>query len=157
MNIPVHFHPRHDQIWSQNESTEDAYNFLHNLSHKYKEHAFCSLHKRGYNTTGMESKDVINSNEEKFKWESWANDSSFAANFHDELLRCSKRMPDVASALKKPMGFCLWYYYSKYKSSDNYVALKNHMRELQIEASRNSDECTICDDGGGMTNLLFLS
>jgi hypothetical protein len=83
------------------------------------------------------------------KWNKWADDSTFAADFHSAMLKSKKEMRDVSSTLEKPIGFCLWYYYSKYKPSENYAALKRHMKELQMREIRNRDECTICEGGGG--------
>lgn len=82
-------------------------------------------------------------------WKEWATDSSFADSFHKAIIDTNKDISRVSSNVARPVGFCLWYYYNKYKPSYHYKVLKSHMTKLQIEQSRNRDECTICEDGGG--------
>lgn len=86
---------------------------------------------------------------ESKQWKEWAKDTSFADSFHKAIIETNKNISCVSSNVARPVGFCFWYYYNKYKPSHNYKILKSHMTKLHIEQSRNRDECTICEDGGG--------
>ncbi|KAL7476857.1 hypothetical protein ACHAW6_002692 [Cyclotella cf. meneghiniana] len=129
----------HEQIWSRDDASQEACTFLESLPHCCREEAFCSLHTVRYDPGAVAPSHTINANKEKLKWNKWAEDPSVA---------CKKEMNDLASTLEKPIGFCLWYYYSKYKPSENYAALKRHMKELQLQESRNRYKCRICEGGG---------
>jgi len=83
------------------------------------------------------------------KWHDWANETNFADQFHTKIIQSKKEMPLLASKIDKPMEFCLWYYYHKYKPSRRYGILKKFMREKK-EVEKNSDECALCDDGGDL-------
>ncbi|KAL7481688.1 hypothetical protein ACHAW6_007364 [Cyclotella cf. meneghiniana] len=137
-----------EQIWSRDEASQKACTFLESLPHSCREEAFCSLHTVRYDPAAAAPSHTINANKEKFKRNKWAEDPSFAADFHNAIMKCKKEMHAVSSTLEKPIGFCLWYYYSKYKPSDNYAALKRHMKVLQMQESRNQSKCAICEGGG---------
>lgn len=79
-------------------------------------------------------------------WLEWANDETFANVYHFKIMETKKEFRPLAALLKKPIGFCLWYYYCRYKTSDKYVLLKNLLRG---DGREHVDECVICDDGGG--------
>jgi len=81
-------------------------------------------------------------------WRDWAKDDAFANEFHCKILEVKKQFRLLAASINKPIGFCLWYYYYKYKTSDNYFTLKKLLMDNN-ESGENSDECVICDDGGG--------
>ena len=87
------------------------------------------------------------------KWKDATKDDSFGENFHKAIIESNKEISFVASKLGITVGSCLWYYYNRYKPSNNYKILKCHIRKLQMEQTRNHDECAICDDGGGEFNL----
>ena len=82
-------------------------------------------------------------------WLEWANDDAFADEFHCKILETKKEFRPLTALIDKPIGFCLWYYYCKYKPSDKYVVLKNLLRDSNHESGEHLDECVICDDGGG--------
>lgn len=98
----------------------------------------------------------IYSVEESVRWKEWTKDPSLADEFHKVILEHNKDLYMVSLTLKKPIGFCLWYYYNKYKPSDNYKVLKAHIKKLQLEQNRNDDECAVCDDGGGESNRIIF-
>ena len=83
------------------------------------------------------------------KWKGWANERAFANKFHNAVIDSNKEISVVASTLGRPIGFCLWYYYNKYKQSNNYHILKSRLRNIQLELNRNHDECFICEETGG--------
>ena len=103
--------------------------------------------KRGETSTNTLS-DLYDA-EESNKWKEWAKDPTLMDSFHQKIIEYSKELSLVSAAIGKPIGFCLWYYYNKYKTSGNYQALKAHLKKLELDQNRNSDECMICDDGGG--------
>jgi hypothetical protein len=108
---------------------------------------------------GQPSKDLpadLYNTEEINLWKEWAKKEGFAGEFHQSVIEYNKEFSFVSKSLGKPLGYCLWYYYNTYKPSDNYQLLKAHLRKLQLEQSRNRDECTICDDGGGKNLRPFL-
>jgi hypothetical protein len=91
----------------------------------------------------------------KSTWLEWAKDDAFANEFHCKLLEAKKQFRLLAASINKPMGFCLWYYYHKYKTSDYYVILKKLLRDNNNnESGEHLDECVICDDGGGESDVL---
>eukprot|EP00804_Cyclotella_cryptica_P003551 CCRYP_002166-RC/>CCRYP_002166-RC protein AED:0.06 eAED:0.06 QI:149/1/1/1/1/1/5/736/887 len=137
-----------EQIWSREEAPPEAYSFLNSLPHRCREEAFCAMHTVGYDPRAEAPSHIIDTNKEKIKWNECAEDPSFEVDFHNAMMQCKKELRDVSSTLKRPIGFCLWYYYSKYKPSKYYAALKNHMKEQQSQEGRNRDECTICEEGG---------
>ena len=63
-------------------------------------------------------------------------------------MKSRKQLRPVAPQLGKSFEFCLWYYYHKYKPSDNYAILKKMMND--IKEQENDDECAICEDGGDL-------
>jgi hypothetical protein len=92
--------------------------------------------------------DILHDVEESMKWKDATKDDSFRENFHKAVIESNKEISFVASKLGITVGSCLWYYYNRYKPSNNYNILKCHIRKLQMEQTRNHDECAICDDGG---------
>lgn len=99
-------------------------------------------------------------------WYDWANeDPNFIKQFHEALMASKKKLHALALSLNKPVEFCIWYYYHKYKkntrvqnstSSDHddsaqllcehgYGLLKNMMKDDRLKSS---NECWICEDGG---------
>merc|ERR1719203_1667150 len=63
-------------------------------------------------------------------------------------MESKKQMHTLALSLNKPVEFCLWYYYHKYKpNKELYNLLKQMMHDI-AEQNQNSDECAICDEGG---------
>ncbi|KAL7494974.1 hypothetical protein ACHAWT_004031 [Skeletonema menzelii] len=86
----------------------------------------------------------------KSTWLDWANDDAFANEFHCKILEAKKEFRPLAALIDKPIGFCIWYYYCKYKPSDKYVVLKNLLRDSNHESGEHLDECVICDDGGDL-------
>jgi len=93
----------------------------------------------------IQEQDNVNST-----WREWANDEAFSNEFHRKILEVKKQFRILAASLDKPIGFCLWYYYCKYKTSANYVTLKNLLRGNSNESGEHLDECVICDDGGDL-------
>ena len=102
-------------------------------------------------------------------WYDWAKDDpSFVKRFHDALMASKKRMHIVALSVDKPLEFCIWYYYHKYKKrtrvlnsrSDDHVedgarliyeygyGLLKNMMKMKNPTWENSKECVICDEGG---------
>ena len=81
-------------------------------------------------------------------WYEWAKDATFASRFHQIITSSKKELPVVAFTLKKSVAFCLWYYYTKYKPSENYPILKKLMSKRKER--ENLDECAICGDGGNL-------
>jgi len=81
-------------------------------------------------------------------WYEWAKEASFASRFHQLIISSKKQMRIIASKIEKPVAFCLWYYYTKYKPSENYSLLKKMMTE--IKKLQNLDECAICELGGDL-------
>lgn len=81
-------------------------------------------------------------------WYSWANEPNFSEQFHQTIVESKQELNDVAKVIEKPVGFCIWYYYHKYKPSANYPQLKQLMDDLN--ARENSDECAICEEGGDL-------
>ena len=64
-------------------------------------------------------------------------------------MECKKQMCDLAKAINKTVGFCLWYYYTSYKpNKEMYGELKKLIKKLK--SHDNADECTICDEGGDL-------
>lgn len=92
--------------------------------------------------------DLYNVNESK-EWKEWAKYPTLMDQFHQAIIECNKELSSVASAIGRSVGFCLWYYYTKYKPSGNYKVLKARLKQMESEQSKNNDECMICDDGGG--------
>ena len=90
------------------------------------------------------------------KWKDLTKGDSFAEKFHNAIVENEKEISNVGSKLGIPVGCCLWYYYNKYKPSNDYQILKSHIKKLMIEQTRNHDECAICDDGGGESDLSIL-
>lgn len=89
-------------------------------------------------------------------WLEWANDDAFADEFHCKILETKKEFRPLAALIDKPIGFCLWYYYCKYKpSKKKYVVLKNLLRDSNHESGEHLDECVICDDGGGECEIRY--
>ena len=81
-------------------------------------------------------------------WYDWAKDATFANQFHRMIMESKKQLHTLASMIDKPFEFCLWYYYHKYKPSENYRILKKMMHRRKEQ--ENSDECAICEDGGDL-------
>lgn len=92
----------------------------------------------------------------KATWREWAKDDAFANEFHHKILAAKKQFRILAVSMNKPIGFCLWYYYCKYKTSDNYVILKNLLQDNN-ESGEHLDDCVICNDGGGESDLVIIS
>jgi len=88
-------------------------------------------------------------------WLQWANDETFINNYHRKIVETKKEFRPLATRLDKPIGFCLWYYYCRYKVSEKYRMLKNLLRDDNDCNNNNGggehlDECVICDDGGDL-------
>ena len=80
-------------------------------------------------------------------WYDVAKDPNFLIQFHNAIMKSKKQMRDLALAINKPVNFCLWYYYHKYKpNKELYESLKKMMSDLKELG--NSDECAICEEGG---------
>lgn len=88
----------------------------------------------------------------KPNWCALANDEAFVNKFHNKILETKKQFRLLATSIGMPLEFCLWYYYCKYKTSDNYITLKNLLRK---EQGINSDECVICDGGESLLPTRF--
>ncbi len=104
-------------------------------------------------------------------WYDWAKDDpNFVTRFHDALMASKKRLHILALSVDKPLEFCIWYYYHKYKKRirvpnsrnddhvddgarliyeyvNGYGSLKNMMK-LENPTKENSEKCVICDEGG---------
>lgn len=80
-------------------------------------------------------------------WYDVAKDPTFLNQFHNAIMKSKKQMRELALAINKPVNFCLWYYYHKYKpNKELYESLKKMMSDLK--ELDNSDECAICEEGG---------
>ena len=80
-------------------------------------------------------------------WYDVAKDPTFLNQFHNAIMKSKKQMRELALAINKPVNFCLWYYYHKYKPNKAlYESLKKMMSDLK--ELDNSDECAICEEGG---------
>lgn len=85
-------------------------------------------------------------------WYTWARDPDFAEKFDKVIMESQKQMHLLASTLDRPVGFCLWYYYHKYKSPKNherYQRIKSLMNELKAQQN-SSYVCAICKDVGNL-------
>ena len=82
-------------------------------------------------------------------WYDTAKEPGFLDQFHKAIMKSKKQMRDLAKAINKTVGFCLWYYYTSYKpNKEMYGELKKLIKELKSHG--NADECTICDEGGDL-------
>ncbi|KAL9180881.1 hypothetical protein ACHAXT_011334 [Thalassiosira profunda] len=85
-------------------------------------------------------------------WRAWADDPALPAHFHELLIRSKKQLRALATRIDRPVAFCLWFYYHRYKTQandDNYRSLKRLMSDLK-EREDNSDVCAVCDEGGNL-------
>ena len=83
-------------------------------------------------------------------WREWANSDAFTIEYHNKILEAKKEFLQLATLINKPIGFCMWYYYSNYKTSARYTELKNSLRaDDDVSPEEHLDECVICNDGGG--------
>jgi hypothetical protein len=63
-----------------------------------------------------------------------------------------KNLAEAASQMEgKTVGDCLWYYYHEYKSTDEYLMMKE-----AIKTKHDPDQCMICLDGGGRLLCCFF-
>jgi hypothetical protein len=82
-------------------------------------------------------------------WYDWAKDPNLLGQFHKAIMESKKIFNVLALSMCKPVKFCLWYYYHKYKNPSNeamYKSLKKIMLEERVK--QNSNECAICNRGG---------
>ena len=141
--ITIIFHISQEQIWDLSKATPEAYSFLNDLQHDHRVNAFSTLHKADYDTSAIPDPTTS-------MWKEWSEEPNAAEEFHQKLIQSKKNMRVLGSALAKGVDYCIWYYYHMYKPSENYKALKSLMKDLKREVDKNSDECAICDDGGGV-------
>lgn len=74
--------------------------------------------------------------------------------FHTEIFRFRRNIPAVAKSMKEPLSTCQAYYLGTYKSSTEYLLLKNicidERNRKGDDSQQDSDVCAICGDGGNL-------
>mmetsp|Transcript_15103 Transcript_15103/g.27381 ORF Transcript_15103/g.27381 Transcript_15103/m.27381 type:complete len:607 (-) Transcript_15103:105-1925(-) len=108
-----------------------------------------AFHKNDYNLQGYN--DVLASlvasrRDAQCVPEAWTDEDK--EQFQNAMINtgigAQKNLAEAASQMEgKTVGDCLWYYYHEYKSTDEYLMMKE-----AIKTKHDPDQCMICLDGG---------